>query len=38
MPKGYYPKERQYVPHIYTNEELKRFFAQTENCHYTGTI
>ena len=36
MPNGYYPKERQYVPYIYTNEELKRFFAQTENCHYSS--
>lgn len=35
MPKGYYPKEKQYVPHIYTGEELKRFFAETEKCHYT---
>ncbi len=35
MPKRYYPKERQYVPHIYTDEELKRFFAETEKCHYS---
>ena len=34
MPNGYYPKERQYVPHIYTDEELKRFFAETEKCHF----
>lgn len=36
MPNGYYPKERQYVPHIYTNEELKHFFAETEKCHYSS--
>ena len=36
IPKGYYPKERQYMPHIYTNEELKRFFSETEKCHYSS--
>lgn len=34
MPKGYYPKEKQYVPYLYTDEELKLFFAETEKCHY----
>jgi len=36
MPKNYYPKEKQYVPHIYTEDELKLFFAETEKCHYSS--
>ena len=35
IPKGYYPTEDQYVPHIYTNDELSRFFAATDKCHYS---
>jgi len=35
MPKNYYPQEIQYMPHVYTDEELKRFFAETERCHYS---
>jgi len=35
LPKGYYPKEPQYVPYIYSTEELSRFFAQTDQCHYS---
>ena len=27
LPKGYYPKEPQYVPYIYSLEELVRFFC-----------
>lgn len=34
IPKGYYPTEEQYVPHIYTNAELTRFFAATDKCQY----
>ena len=34
IPKGYYPTEEQYIPHIYTQDELKRFFAETDKCHY----
>lgn len=34
IPKGYYPTEEQYVPHIYTQDELERFFAETDKCHY----
>ncbi|AQS59611.1 tyrosine-type recombinase/integrase [Desulforamulus ferrireducens] len=34
IPKGYYPTEEQYIPHIYTPDELKRFFAETDKCHY----
>ena len=36
IPKGFYPVESQYVPHIYTDKELKQFFAETENCHYNS--
>lgn len=34
LPKGYYPTERQYVPYIYTNDELISFFAETDKCRY----
>lgn len=33
IPKGYYPSEEQYVPYIYSNDELKRFFSETDKCH-----
>lgn len=36
LPKGYYPKETQYIPYIYSDDELKRFFSQTEKCHYSS--
>lgn len=32
IPKAYYPKGKQYVPYIYTNNELTRFFAETDKC------
>lgn len=35
IPKGYYPTEKQYIPHIYTNDELTRFFAETDKCYYS---
>jgi integrase len=35
-PKGYYPRVVQYVPHIYTEDELQRFFHQTDQCHYVS--
>ena len=34
IPKGYFPSEKQYVPHIYTEDELSRFFAETDQCRY----
>ena len=34
IPKGYYPTEAQYIPHIYTVDELTKFFAETDKCHY----
>jgi len=32
IPKGYFPTEEQFVPHIYTIDELKSFFAETSIC------
>ncbi|MEK3988502.1 tyrosine-type recombinase/integrase [Robertmurraya sp. FSL R5-0851] len=34
IPKGYFPTEEQYVPYIYSFDELERFFAETEKCKY----
>lgn len=34
IPKGYYPAEEQYRSHIYTADELTRFFAETDKCQY----
>ena len=34
LPHNYYPYTKKYVPHIYTEEELCRFFAETDKCHY----
>ena len=36
LPKGYYSAAQQYVSHIYTEDELKRFFHQTDQCCYVG--
>lgn len=33
LSNNYYPAGNQYVPHIYTPDELKRFFAETDKCH-----
>jgi|APSaa5957512622_1039677.scaffolds.fasta_scaffold13065_3 integrase/recombinase XerD len=32
--KGYYPAPERYTPHIYSIEELTRFFAETDKCCY----
>jgi integrase/recombinase XerD len=34
IPTGYYPTEEQYVPYIYTVDELALFFAETDKCRY----
>lgn len=34
IPKGYYPAGELYTPYIYTTDELRRFFAQTDKCRY----
>lgn len=33
LPNNYYPSGFQYVPHIYMQDELVRFFAETDKCH-----
>jgi integrase len=38
MPKGHMPKIPRYMPYIYSNDELKRIFAATDNCHYCSEI
>ena len=34
MPKGLMPRVPRYMPHIYSNDELKRIFEQTDKCSY----
>lgn len=34
IPKGYFSKEEKYIPYIYTEDELKSFFHETDKCHY----
>lgn len=34
LPENAYPSGSQYVPHIYTHNELARFFVQTDLCHF----
>ncbi|NYB76158.1 tyrosine-type recombinase/integrase [Sedimentibacter hydroxybenzoicus DSM 7310] len=36
LPKGYYPTEEKYIPYIYTEDELKHFFDETDKCHYVS--
>ena len=36
LPKGYYPATQQYIPYIYTENELHLFFHQTDQCCYVG--
>ena len=38
MPKGLMPRVPRYMPHIYTNDELKRIFDQTDKCHYVSQV
>lgn len=38
MPKGLLPKVPRYIPHIYSNDELKRIFVQTDKCHYCSEV
>jgi len=38
LPKGLLPKVPRYTPHIYSNDELKRIFAQTDRCHYCSGV
>lgn len=36
IPNGYYSKGEKYIPYIYTDDELKRFFKETEKCKYSS--
>lgn len=36
LPKGYFPTGEQYVPHIFTKDELNRFFRATDQCVYVS--
>jgi integrase/recombinase XerD len=36
LPKGYYPAGKQYVPYIFTIDEIKSFFRETEKCKYVS--
>jgi integrase/recombinase XerD len=38
LPKNYYPSGQQYSPHIYTPDELRRFFEETDKCHYCSEV
>ena len=34
IPKNHFKSGEKYVPHIYSNTELQKFFMETEKCHY----
>jgi len=34
IPKNHFKSGEKYVPHIYTDTELQKFFLETEKCHY----
>jgi integrase/recombinase XerD len=36
IPKNYFKSAEKYIPHIYTDNELKHFFCETDKCHYTS--
>ncbi|HLO11995.1 MAG TPA: tyrosine-type recombinase/integrase [Pseudoneobacillus sp.] len=36
IPKNYFKSGEPYIPHIYSNEELKSFFRETDTCHYNS--
>lgn len=38
LPKGMMPRVPRYVPHVYSNDELKRIFAETDRCHYYSEV
>ena len=38
LPRNYYPTGQRYVPHIYTPDELRRFFAETDRCSYCSSV
>jgi integrase/recombinase XerD len=38
LPKGMTPRIPRYMPHIYSNDELKRIFTQTDCCNYCSEV
>jgi integrase len=38
LPKDVLPRSVRYIPHIYTNDELKRIFQQTDKCCYCNQV
>lgn len=38
FPKGMMPRVPRYMPHIYSNEELRRVFEQTDQCRYCSEV
>jgi integrase len=38
LPNKYYPKGNKYIPHIYTPDELTRFFSATDKCTYCSEV
>jgi len=38
FPKGMMPRVSRYTPHIYTNEELRQIFAQTDLCCFCTEV
>ena len=38
LPKNYYPAGQQYIPHIYTPDELRHFFLETDKCCYCPEV
>jgi integrase len=38
LPRNALPKVSRYIPHIYTNDELKRIFQETDRCKYCAEV
>lgn len=38
LPKGMMSRIPRYMPHIYSNDELKRIFAQTDQCGFCPEV
>ena len=36
IPKNHFKSGEPYVPYIYTDDELKRIFRETDKCHYSS--
>lgn len=34
LPNNYYSAGQQYIPHVYSPDELRRFFAETDKCGF----